>query len=400
MNFIHHPFRIFILMLVCFILLSFTLCSAEQTNTRLSNGTNQTLINQNGSGASSLSDATGTVNMTSYMESLMHFTKEQKIAFLNHRDNMAIQANYVGKSLPKANVSLLSKVPYIGADRDQGYCGSCWVWASTGALEVALAINNNVSDRLSVQYFDSNWNNGSAIGNACEGGETYQVADFYSTILKQTIPWSNTNASYADYNYSENSTSLPASYISTNPSYQLTGVVDTAINSYVDQNTTINNIKTLINSNQSVLWGFYLPDNGWKDFITFWLHQNESTVWDPDPYTNAPDGGGHEVLIVGYDDTASIPYWLALNSWGTTNTRPQGLFRLKMYMNYTATTIDDNLSSLSNSFDIFTTIYNTTNPAPAPTVTSPSSPVPASSTYRSIHQQINPRPFYQVPTAK
>ena len=86
---------------------------------------------------------------------------------------------------------------------DQGYCGNCWVWASTGALEVTHSVSSDVSDQLSVQYFNSNWNNGSSFSNACDGGWSYQVADFYNSTLHQVVPWSNTNASYADYYWEE-----------------------------------------------------------------------------------------------------------------------------------------------------------------------------------------------------
>jgi C1A family cysteine protease len=43
--------------------------------------------------------------------------------------------------------SLLDYVPYVAAERDQDECGNCWVWASTSAIEVAHATQNNIADR-------------------------------------------------------------------------------------------------------------------------------------------------------------------------------------------------------------------------------------------------------------
>ena len=65
-------------------------------------------------------------------------------------------------------------------------------------------------------------------------------------------------------------------------------------------------------------------------------------MWIPDAYCghtwDNSTGGGHAVLVVGYNDEDANPanhYWIALNSWGTANgMRPNGLFRISMQMNY------------------------------------------------------------------
>ncbi|MDD1729267.1 MAG: PKD domain-containing protein [Methanospirillum sp.] len=310
---------------------------------------------------------------TSFMRGLMYLTPAQMQAFQAHRATMPTKSTYSGQSLPAGSVSLLSSVPYLGENRDQGHCGNCWVWASTGALEIAHSITNNVSDRLSIQFFDSNWNNGSVTGNACSGGWPYQVADFYNSTLSQVIPWSNTNASYADYNWTKgNRSGIPASYISTTPNYPLTSVFDTALLTNTSQSTAITNIKSELNAHRPVIWSFLLPETGWTAFANFWNYQNESVIWDPDPYSGGVDAGGHAVLIVGYDDTVSVPYWLVLNSWGTTSQRLNGVFKLKMQMNYSTSIIDDNKSIDQNYYDIYTTAYH--SPTPTPTVTPTVSP--------------------------
>jgi len=55
----------------------------------------------------------------------------------------------------KGSLSLLAQLPYIPAERDQGMCGNCWTWAGTGVMEIAHSVNNNVHDRLSIQYINS-----------------------------------------------------------------------------------------------------------------------------------------------------------------------------------------------------------------------------------------------------
>jgi hypothetical protein len=44
--------------------------------------------------------------------------------------------------------------------------------------------------------------------------------------------------------------------------------------------------------------------------------------------------------LVGYDDSSSNTddhYWIVVNSWGTNTNRPNGIFRMKMYVNYGCT---------------------------------------------------------------
>ncbi|PKL60762.1 MAG: hypothetical protein CVV33_00985 [Methanomicrobiales archaeon HGW-Methanomicrobiales-4] len=302
---------------------------------------------------------------TDFDRPVMHFTSEELREYALYQENMPMANAYEGDMLPLANRSLLSAVPYIGKDRDQGYCGNCWVWAPTGALEIAHTINNNVSDRLSVQYFNSNWHNGTAVGNACNGGWSYWVAEFYNSTLQKAIPWSNSNASYADYYYtSGNSSGIPASSISSSPHYPIMTVIDTSLDTSHGQAHAIQNLKAQINADIPVIYSYYLPKDGWTDFYSFWKNQTESDIWNPDPYSGGEIWGGHAVLIVGYDDTGSTPYWTVLNSWGTNDIRPNGLFRLKMDLDYNGTAVENGTPYSANMFEIFNTAFVPPEPAP------------------------------------
>jgi hypothetical protein len=243
---------------------------------------------------------------------------------------------------PTGSKSLLNYLLYDPIERDQGRCGNCWAWAGTGVMEVGLAAEDGVKDRLSIQYLNSNYNGGSGSNWACCGGNLAGLASFYGGKDK-TIPWSNTNAHWQDggRSCSSGSTSVPAGLISTTNNYPITTIVaETIPTQGVGSATAIANIKNVLNQNRAVFFGYYLPtDDEWDIFIDFWSLQPESSVWDP-TFPNGKawiigEGAGHAVLCVGYDDTdPNNKYWIMLNSWRTTPGRPNGLFRVDMDMNY------------------------------------------------------------------
>ncbi len=295
--------------------------------------------------------------------------------------------------------NLLSLVPYIGNDRDQGYCGNCWAWAGTGALEVALKVNRNITSRLSVQYLNSNFNAGGTIatqyspytGFACDGGDESDFAQFYigSEGAKKLIPWSNTNASYADYDGGRpggygggNQTNRSASSIDTTTSHSIFDIDVQILPTFgVGAAQAITNIKAALDDNIALEFDFFLPDDAsWDDFGLFWSFQGEDDLFDYDPYSGIPwnsdEGGGHAVLLVGYDDTDPDPdnhYWTMLNSWGTTELRPNGVFKVKMEMDYD--NIDGTWSAQNLYFEKFVTSFEpTVTPTLTPTATPQNTP--------------------------
>jgi protocatechuate 3,4-dioxygenase beta subunit len=240
--------------------------------------------------------------------------------------------------------SLLPLIDYNAAQRNQGSCGNCWAWAGTGATEVALNVQENYFDRLSVQYLNSNYNGGSGNGYACNGGWLNDFTNFYSGNFM--IPWSNNNANWQDGGTSGNGpTTVSAASITTTPRYSISSMSALKVDTQgVGQATAITNIKNAINQNKAVWFGFFLPNaTAWQTFFDFWNNQAETDIFSFDyscgsNYNSNPNqGGGHAVLIVGYDDTGPTPYWLVLNSWGTTANRPHGLFRIAQNINYDCT---------------------------------------------------------------
>ena len=275
---------------------------------------------------------------------LMHFTKDQLDEMQNQ---IAISPKYsapkrlltLAEPLTTGSKNLLSYLPYTPSERDQGSCGDCWVWASTGALEIDHNVKNGIFDRLSVQYFNSKYNSGQGSNWACCGGNLNYFTNWYNTD-KTPIPWSNTNAYFGDASSScDGSTAVPISSISTQPHYQLNSITYSTISTYgVGQATAINNIKSALDSNKAVEYMFFYGDSGWVDFFSFWGSKRETSIFDPTPHNGESETAGHAVIIVGYDDSTdpSNPYWLVLNSWGAPTNRPNGLFRVNMSMNYSA----------------------------------------------------------------
>ncbi len=281
--------------------------------------------------------------------------------------NLMAQANL---SFP-ASFSLLSHVPYVPSERDQGSCGNCWVWGCTVPIEIANYFQNGVSDRLSIQYFNSNYNGGTGSWACCGGWEAI-FANFYNT-QKKFIPWSNANANYHDRNHQcGGSTGVPAGSITTTPSYPITSIQWHLIptrGTGITQDQAINNIKAILNQNKAVTLGFYLPD--FNPFFTFW--STSSGIWNPDQYCGLAYGanpGGHEVTIVGYNDTSPTErYWIVLNSWGADGAHPDGTFKVKMNMNYACT----NNGYYSYDFGYFDVVFSDANRPPGAPI-APSGP--------------------------
>lgn len=243
---------------------------------------------------------------------------------------------------PGTTFNLMDYMEYIPSERDQGYCGNCWAWAGTGAMEIDNAFQNGIEDRLSIQYLNSNFHGGGGSNWACCGGWLGDVADFYSST-GLAVPWSNANAHWQDGGRfcEAHSTSVPAKSISTNPSYALTSIQTQVVPTQgVGKEAAIANIKNVLHQGKAVWFGYFLPNSAaWSDFTSFWEGETEDAIWQPDfacgeSYSYA-SGAGHAVLCVGYDDTdPNNRYWIILNSWGAPANRPNGLFRMNMDMNY------------------------------------------------------------------
>ena len=250
--------------------------------------------------------------------------------------------------MPPQEFSLLDHFSYVPSLWDQtghceDHCGNCWSWACTGALETDMAYRNNISEMLSVQYFGSNYHNGTGIF-ACCGGAPAWFADFY-THRKMAIPWSNANASFMDgCTHCGESTRVPAKSIASVRQLFLSRRWTTQVvpahfdEGAMDNQTAISNIKGATAAPRAaVIFNYALDALGrllWSSG-TLSLRKQSGFPGRGSSYSGGPDKGAHTVLCLGYNDTdPNNRYWILLNSWGAPNNRPHGLFLLSMDLNY------------------------------------------------------------------
>lgn len=235
------------------------------------------------------------------------------------------------RALP-AEYSVLDRLSYVPADHNQGSCGNCWIWAGTTLLDVALRTQEGIADRLSTQFATSGVVD-MGLTTCCEGGTLWLFNQFYETA-GMVVPWSNTGADYQ----AGGNTCAPFDSIATGTNYPVGRIDIRTVDTSDSQQEVITAIKSLLNDNKAVWFAFYLgQENDWRDFSTYWANENEDAVFDFSTYANHTwsdeGGGGHAVVIVGYEKND----WIVLNSWGTEGgNRPNVLFRMPQDMDYGA----------------------------------------------------------------
>jgi|GEM_PF-3365218 len=244
-----------------------------------------------------------------------------------------------------ADFSLLPHLNYVPAERDQNpNCGNCWVWTGTGVVEIALHVQKGIRERLSIQYFNSTYQNGTGLSWACCGGNPTSFADIYRNILHKAIPWANSNAYFRDGPQKcVSGTLVPAATITSTPYYAVSsiGPAELIATHGVGEAQAIANIKYILHQNKAIYFAYGLASAAdWQTFQTWWDDSLETAIWTGG-YSCGREwtltGGSHATLCVGYNDEDPNPnnhYWLILNSWGAPSNRPNGLFRIPMHYNY------------------------------------------------------------------
>lgn len=280
-------------------------------------------------------------------------------------NNPIYDSPFHGATLPNSVLNDFPKTSH--ADWNQKACGNCWVWSSTAVMTQSYKLFSGKSVPLSIQFFNSNFHNGNNSGTppydwACTGGGVDSYAEAYNEGLNQNywggpfvVPWSNHNASYGDalMTDADLKTLVKKDTINTTPNIGFLNITVLRVIGLTepDQDKAINNLTSVIAEGKVI--GFAI---GWvdKNNLTYngTRFQNDfnDTPWDTDPYDPSVQAGmtengrtGHEMTIIGYNKTdtdKSKWYWIVQNSWGVTNTRPNGTIKFKMDMNYSATYTD------------------------------------------------------------
>ncbi|CAF3373464.1 unnamed protein product [Rotaria socialis] len=175
--------------------------------------------------------------------------------------------------------------------KDQGICGSCWTFGTTGAIEGAYFVKHGSSIRLSEQdLVDCSWGFGN---NGCDGGLDYRA---YQYIMKH------------------NGIALEDEY---GPYLQEDSFC------HHDMATKGAKILGYVNVTQSDVEALKLAlvkkgpvsvaiDAAHKSFVFY-----ASGVYYEPKCGNTPEDLDHAVLAVGYGTLNGEDYWLVKNSWST-----------------------------------------------------------------------------------
>jgi hypothetical protein len=168
--------------------------------------------------------------------------------------------------------------------KDQGQCGSCWTFGTTGGLEGAIAIKHGHLTSLSEQELVDC---GSSFGGAGCGGGSNDIGYNYAN--------KNGLCTEAAYPYTAKDGTCKSSSCTLSPDTKITGYThvpkgDTGLGSGVD----ITPISIGIDADY---WGSY-----------------SSGVF----CNTCGTARDHAMLVVGYGtDPSGGPYWKVKNSWGT-----------------------------------------------------------------------------------
>jgi len=187
------------------------------------------------------------------------------------------------KALP-ATVNWVTK-GVVTPIKNQGQCGSCWAFSTTGSVEgiTAIATGNLIS--LSEQELVDC---GSSTGNeGCNGGE-----------MQDAMQWIINNGG-----------------ITTEAAYPYTAVDGTCQSSSMQNAATISSYVSVTPNSEADLQSAVVQqpvsvavDASGSD----WQFYQGGIVNDPNCYNQLD----HGVLAVGYGTTSGQDYWLVKNSWG------------------------------------------------------------------------------------
>ncbi|XP_066530853.1 digestive cysteine proteinase 1-like [Hoplias malabaricus] len=175
--------------------------------------------------------------------------------------------------------------------KDQAVCGSCWSFATTGALEGALFLKTGEQVVLSQQMLvDCTWGFGN---NGCDGGEEWRA---YEWIMKHG--GISTAESYGGYTGMNGFCHYNSSFLTAQ------------VKSYTNVTSgDVDALKAALFKNGPVAVSI---DASQRSF-TFYSY---GVYYEP-KCKNGTDDLDHAVLAVGYGVQDNQSYWLVKNSWST-----------------------------------------------------------------------------------
>lgn len=200
-----------------------------------------------------------------------------------------------GKSLPPSvipdSVDWVSKGMVVGV-KNQGSCGSCWTFSTTGAVESAWAIAGNTLTSLAEQQLVDCA--GGFDNHGCNGGLPSQAFQY--------LMWAGGQEKETDYKYTARDGRCQFS------AAKIAAKIKDEFNITAGDETDTGLPGALVKGPVSICYQVA------SDFRNY-----KSGVYTSKICKNGPMDVNHAVLATGYDtDSASgLPYYMVKNSWGT-----------------------------------------------------------------------------------
>ncbi|KAM3866977.1 cathepsin O [Diretmus argenteus] len=171
--------------------------------------------------------------------------------------------------------------------QNQEACGSCWAFSVAGAMQTVQAIAGWPLEQLSVQQIlDCSFQN-----QGCNGGSTTRALSWLKQTRVKLVP-------QPEYPYKAK-TEICHFFSQSRGGVSLK---DFAAYDFSGQEEAM--------MGQLVKWGplvVTVDAVSWQDYLGGIIQHHCSS-----------QQANHAVLVVGYDTTGDIPYWIVQNSWGTT----------------------------------------------------------------------------------
>ncbi|KAK2842255.1 hypothetical protein Q5P01_012455 [Channa striata] len=220
----------------------------------------------------------------------MTFSEFQKAFLLSEPQNCsATKGNYLSSNGPLPDsIDWRKKGNYVTPVKNQGGCGSCWTFSTTGCLESVTAIATGKLVPLSEQQLvdcAQDFNN-----HGCNGGLPSQAFEYI--MYNKGLMTENDYPYKAFEDKCRYKPELAAAFVKE-----------------VMNITAYNEMEMLdaVATHNPVSFAFEVTN----DFMSY--HEG---VYTSTKCHNTTDKVNHAVLAVGYGKDNGIPYWIVKNSWG------------------------------------------------------------------------------------
>ncbi|XP_076847219.1 pro-cathepsin H [Brachyhypopomus gauderio] len=220
----------------------------------------------------------------------MSFEEFKKQYLLTEPQNCsATKGNHVKGEGPYPDaIDWRKKGHYVSDVKNQGGCGSCWTFSTTGCLESVTAIATGKLPLLAEQQLVDCA--GAFNNHGCNGGLPSQAFEY--------IKYSKGIMTEDDYPYTARDG--PCKY---NPQLAAAFVKDVVNITRYDEMGMVDAVAKF----NPVSFAFEVT----SDFMLY-----KKGVYTSKECHNTTDMVNHAVLAVGYDEENSTPYWIVKNSWG------------------------------------------------------------------------------------